>query len=108
MPVASVPEDGSPREARTFARGEPGLLGEADGRRSATSEAADLRADLVVLTATAPKRFTGVQAELREVAGGVRLAVGGAGASAALAAALGADLLDGDPVGEAERIAADH
>jgi DNA-binding transcriptional MerR regulator len=70
--------------------------------------AADLRADLVVLTATAPKRFTGVQAELREVAGGVRLAVGGAGASAALAAALGADLLDGDPVGEAERIAADH
>ena len=47
MPVAPVTEDGSPREAMTFALWEPGLLGEGDGRRSATSEAADLLADLV-------------------------------------------------------------
>ena len=60
-----VTEDGSPREAMTFAMWEPGLLGEGDGRRSATSEAADLLADLVsqrVQTVAFAKSRAGVEA----------------------------------------------
>lgn len=45
MPVTPVTRDGSPREALTFALWEPPMLEES--RRSATSEAADLLADLV-------------------------------------------------------------
>jgi DEAD/DEAH box helicase domain-containing protein len=65
MPVVPVTEDGSPREAMTFAMWEPGLLGEGDGRRSATSEAADLLADLVsqrVQTVAFAKSRAGVEA----------------------------------------------
>jgi DEAD/DEAH box helicase domain-containing protein len=65
MPVAPVTEDGSPREAMTFALWEPGLLGEGDGRRSATSEAADLLATLVsqrVQTVAFAKSRAGVEA----------------------------------------------
>jgi MerR family transcriptional regulator, light-induced transcriptional regulator len=67
-----------------------------------------LRSDLVVLTATAPQRLSQIQAELREVAGSTRLALAGAGASEALAASIGAELLDGDPVTQAARIVAAH
>ncbi|GAA2165059.1 DEAD/DEAH box helicase [Pedococcus bigeumensis] len=65
MPVVPVTEDGSPREAMTFAMWEPGPLGEGDGRRSATSEAADLLADLVaqrVQTVAFAKSRAGVEA----------------------------------------------
>jgi DEAD/DEAH box helicase domain-containing protein len=65
MPVAPVTEDGSPREAMTFALWEPGLLGEGDGRRPATSEAADLLATLVshrVQTVAFAKSRAGVEA----------------------------------------------
>jgi MerR family transcriptional regulator, light-induced transcriptional regulator len=68
----------------------------------------DLRPDLVVLTATDPERFSGVRSDLSELAGAARLAVGGGGASEALAAALHAELLDGDPVDQAARIVAAH
>ena len=65
MPVAPVTEDGSPREAMTFAMWEPGPLGEGEGRRSATSEAADLLATLVshrVQTVAFAKSRAGVEA----------------------------------------------
>ncbi|KRF27036.1 hypothetical protein ASG95_18995 [Phycicoccus sp. Soil803] len=65
MPVVPVTDDGSPREAMTFAMWEPGLLGEGDGRRSATSEAADLLAELVtqrVQTVAFAKSRAGVEA----------------------------------------------
>jgi DEAD/DEAH box helicase domain-containing protein len=65
MPVAPVTQDGSPREAMTFAMWEPGSLGEGDGRRSATSEAADLLATLVsqrVQTVAFAKSRAGVEA----------------------------------------------
>jgi DEAD/DEAH box helicase domain-containing protein len=47
MPVTAVTRDGSPREAMTFALWEPGELPDGSGRRSATSEAADLLVELV-------------------------------------------------------------
>jgi MerR family transcriptional regulator, light-induced transcriptional regulator len=64
----------------------------------------ELRPELVVLTATTPGRFSRVRSELGELGGATRLAVAGAGATAALAASVGADLLDGDPVSQAEQI----
>lgn len=68
--------------------------------------AEELRPDLVVLTAAAPQRFSRVRSELRELGSATRLAVGGPGATAALAASFDAVVLDGDPVGEAARIVA--
>jgi DNA-binding transcriptional MerR regulator len=68
--------------------------------------AGELHPDLVVLTATAPDRFSRVRSELPGLAAAARLAVGGRGASEALAAALHAELLDGDPVDQAARIVA--
>lgn len=47
LPVTAVTRDGSPREAMTFGLWEPGALADGSGRRSATSEAADLLAELV-------------------------------------------------------------
>jgi DEAD/DEAH box helicase domain-containing protein len=85
MPVVPVTQDGSPREAMTFAMWEPGSLGDGDGRRSATSEAADLLADLVaqrVQTVAFAKSRAGVEAlatsarrTLSEVAPGLAGAV---------------------------------
>jgi DEAD/DEAH box helicase domain-containing protein len=64
-PVAAVTTDGSPREAMTFALWEPGELAGGSGRRSATSEAADLLADLVadrVQTVAFARSRAGVEA----------------------------------------------
>ena len=64
-PVAAVTNDGSPREAMTFALWEPGELADGSGRRSATSEAADLLADLVadhVQTVAFARSRAGVEA----------------------------------------------
>jgi MerR family transcriptional regulator, light-induced transcriptional regulator len=69
-----------------------------------TRAAGDLQPDLTVLTATASQRFTRVRPELRELAGARRLAVAGAGATEALAASVGAELLDDNPVTQAARL----
>ena len=61
---------------------------------------------IVVLSATAPGRFTAIREELSALANECRLAVAGAGAREELARDLGAELLEGDPVGAAERLAA--
>ncbi|HEX3329597.1 MAG TPA: cobalamin-dependent protein, partial [Gaiellales bacterium] len=70
--------------------------------------AEDLHPDLVVLTATTPQRLSRVRSELREVGNATRLAVAGAGATPALASAVGAELLDGDPVSQAARVVPVH
>ena len=65
MPVAAVTADGSPREAMTFGLWEPGPRSDGEGRRSATSEAADLLADLVadgVQTVAFARSRAGVEA----------------------------------------------
>jgi MerR family transcriptional regulator, light-induced transcriptional regulator len=64
----------------------------------------DLHPALVVLTATSAQRFTRVRAELRGLSDVARVAVASAGATEALAASIGAELLVGDPVSEAARI----
>jgi len=66
----------------------------------------DLRPDLVVLTATDPERFSRARSELHQLADVTRLAVGGRGATEALAASLHAELLDADPVDQAARTGA--
>jgi DNA-binding transcriptional MerR regulator len=68
--------------------------------------ARELRPELVVLTATTSERFSRVRSELEELSGATRLAVAGAGATAALAASVGAELLDSDPVDQAGSIVA--
>jgi DNA-binding transcriptional MerR regulator len=61
---------------------------------------------LVVISAITPERFLAVQDELTELAGDLRLALAGAGATKKLASATGAALLlDEDPVTAAERVA---
>jgi DNA-binding transcriptional MerR regulator len=61
---------------------------------------------LVVLAATVPERFEAIAPELAELARRSPLALAGTGASQALADAAGARLLAGDPVSEAESLAA--
>jgi DNA-binding transcriptional MerR regulator len=68
----------------------------------------NLHPDLVVVTAMIPRRLSQIQAELRAIAGSTRLALAGGGASEAIAASIGAELLDGDPVTQAARIGAAH
>ncbi|MFB9835389.1 MerR family transcriptional regulator [Actinoallomurus acaciae] len=59
---------------------------------------------LIVLSAVAPDRFAGLEADLLRLAGVAPLALGGHGADAATARAVGARWLAGDPVTEAERL----
>ena len=63
------------------------------------------RADLVVLVAALPERFDGVSEELTVLARTAPLAIGGAGATPAVAEAVGAHLLTADPVTAAEEVA---
>ena len=65
-----------------------------------------LHPDLVVLTATTPRRLSSIRSELRELGGATRLAVAGAGTTQALATSIRAELLNGDPVNQAARIVA--
>jgi len=65
-----------------------------------------LRPDAVVLVATTPPSFDGGRDALRRLAGAVPLYAAGAGATAAFATEAGAVLLDADPLGGAERVAA--
>ena len=73
-----------------------------------TQTADDLHPDLVVLSATTPQRLSRVRSELRELSETTRLAVAGAGTTDALAASVGAELLNGGPVSQAARIVATH
>jgi MerR family transcriptional regulator, light-induced transcriptional regulator len=63
------------------------------------------RADLVVLVAALPERFDAVSKELTVLARTAPLAIGGAGATRAVAEAVGAHLLTADPVTAAEEVA---
>jgi MerR family transcriptional regulator, light-induced transcriptional regulator len=69
-----------------------------------TRTVAASRPDLVVLTATRTPTFEALAAQLTELAGRAPLALAGAGATPQLAAAVGARLLDGDPVTAAENV----
>jgi DNA-binding transcriptional MerR regulator len=66
---------------------------------------ADLQPRLVVVTATTRRRLRAVQPQLAELGRHVPVALAGAGASRDLARAIGASLLEGDPVTAAERVA---
>lgn len=69
---------------------------------------ADLHPRLVVVTATTRRRLRAAQPQLAELGRHVPVALAGAGASRDLAQAIGASLLEGDPVTAAERVADDH
>ncbi|HET7380440.1 MAG TPA: MerR family transcriptional regulator [Gaiellales bacterium] len=71
-----------------------------------TQTADRLHPQLVVLTATTPQRLSRVRSELRALGEATRLAIAGAGATRQLAASVGAELLEGDPVSQAARIGA--
>ncbi len=58
----------------------------------------DLSPAVVVLSAVTPERFADAGEDIRELAERARVAIGGAGASQALAEALGAELLPADVV----------
>jgi DNA-binding transcriptional MerR regulator len=60
--------------------------------------------DLVVLATTRPERFEQVTADLSRLAGIAPLAVAGPGATSALADAVGAHLVTGDPVTAAQTL----
>jgi MerR family transcriptional regulator, light-induced transcriptional regulator len=62
------------------------------------------RADILVLAAATGKHFDGVTSDLARLARQVPLALAGAGATQALADQIGARLLTGDPVTEAQRL----
>ena len=64
------------------------------------------RPAVVVLAATVPERFEAIAPELVELGRRTPLALAGTGASQRLADAAGARLLAGDPVSEAESLAA--
>jgi methanogenic corrinoid protein MtbC1 len=63
---------------------------------------------LVLVTATAADRLRAVEADLRVLATETRVALAGAGADEELARAVGASVLEGDPVTAAERVADGH
>jgi len=65
----------------------------------------DVKAQLVVVSATTTERFSAVRRELAELARAVPVALAGAGASASLARRIGATLISGDPVTAAEHVA---
>jgi DNA-binding transcriptional MerR regulator len=66
---------------------------------------ADVDPRLVVVAAMTAQRLRAAQPELTKLARSVPVALAGGGASAALAGATGASLLEGDPVTAAERVA---
>ena len=68
----------------------------------------NLHPELVVLTTTTPQRLSRVRSELRRLSETTRLALAGAGTTDALAASVGAELLNGDPVSQAARLVATH
>jgi MerR family transcriptional regulator, light-induced transcriptional regulator len=76
----------------------------ADTPAGELARAADISPpDLVVLAATRPETLEPLRAELAALARRAPLALAGAGATARIATAVGARLMTGDPVTEAER-----
>jgi DNA-binding transcriptional MerR regulator len=69
-----------------------------------TRTAVELQPDLVVIAAVTPERFGGVEGHLSRLARVAPLALAGAGATRDLANAVGARLLDDDPVTAAEQM----
>jgi MerR family transcriptional regulator, light-induced transcriptional regulator len=69
---------------------------------------ADVEPRLVVIAAATTRRLRAAQPRLIELARHVSLALAGAGATAAIARATGAVVLEGDPVTAAERVADEH
>jgi hypothetical protein len=69
---------------------------------------ADVEPRLVVIAAATTRRLRAAQPRLTELARHVPLALAGAGATAAIARATGAVVLEGDPVTAAERVADEH
>lgn len=65
----------------------------------------DLGADVVVLSTVAEERLVGIEHEISELTNARMLAIGGRGATPALAQRLGATLLEGDPVTGASALA---
>lgn len=66
---------------------------------------ADVKPRLVVISAVTRQRLRAAQPQLTELARKVPVALAGAGASDGVARAIGASLLEGDPVTAAERLA---
>jgi DNA-binding transcriptional MerR regulator len=64
-----------------------------------------VRPQLVVLGSARPEAFASLRAPLANAPDGVRIAIGGAGATATIAEELKASLLEGDPVSAAARLA---
>ena len=69
-----------------------------------TRTAAELQPDLIVLAAVTAERFNGMDAYLSRLTRMALLALAGAGATRALAQAVGAHVLDDDPVTAAEQM----
>jgi methanogenic corrinoid protein MtbC1 len=69
-----------------------------------TRTAAELQPDLIVLAAVTPERFNGANGDLSRLARIAPLALAGAGATHARAHAVGAHLLNEDPVTAAEQM----
>lgn len=69
-----------------------------------TRTAAELQPDLIVLAAVTAERFNGLDAHLSRLTRVAPLALAGAGATRAIAQAVGAHLLDEDPVTAAEQM----
>ncbi len=68
----------------------------------------DVEPRLVVIAAVTRQRLRAAQPQLRELARHVPVALAGAGATAPVARATGAFVLEGDPVTAAERVADEH
>jgi methanogenic corrinoid protein MtbC1 len=65
----------------------------------------ELTPTIVVLSAVTPKPFRDASDEIRALGSRIRVGIGGRGASTALADRVGVELLGGDAVGEAGRLA---
>jgi methanogenic corrinoid protein MtbC1 len=81
-----------------------GYLGVSTPLDDVMSTATEMHPDLVVVAATTPERFARHAEELSRLARIAPLALAGAGATRHLADAVGARLLDDDPVTEAQRL----
>jgi MerR family transcriptional regulator, light-induced transcriptional regulator len=71
-----------------------------------TDALGELLPTVVVLSAVNPQRFLDASEEIGVLGSRVRVCIGGAGATSALAQPIGVELLGGDAIREAERVAA--
>jgi methanogenic corrinoid protein MtbC1 len=71
-----------------------------------TDALGELLPTIVVLSATSPQRFLDAGVEITDLSERVRVGLGGAGATLALAHRMGVELLGGDAIGEAAGLAA--